>query len=173
MRRRSITIALVGSLLTVSTGALAPGDEPIVASVASEAEPPAPELLPPPEPLEVDPRNYRMVLAGNIVIGLGGAALIGMIAGLGIRSAAVTTRQALGVAIDRDDAAIARADRCIHTGTILAISGGAGAAALFTTGITLVALGYKRERERRAALSWVPTPMIGPTELGIHWSIQF
>ena len=141
---------------------------------APTLEPPAPALMPPPPQLpEVDPRNYNMVLAGNLVIGLGGAGLITMIAGLGVRSDALAQRRALGVATEPDAAALARQDRRIQTGTILAVTGGVATVALFTSGVTLVALGYARERKRRESLTWIPTPTIGRETVGLHWSIRF
>ena len=139
------------------------------AVISAPAPPPAP-LLSPPIPIEVDPANYRMVLAGNIVIGLGGAALIAMAVGLGLRSDALTQRQALRVGAEPDLDAIARQDQRIQSGTITGITGGAAAGVLFVTGITLVALGYERERERRLTL---PTAAVGPQGVGLHWSMRF
>lgn len=139
---------------------------------------PAPVLVPPApaQVVEVDPANYKLVLAGDIVIGLGGAGLITMLAGLIIHNDAVSQREALGVATEPDAAAIARQEQRIETGTILAISGGAAAGALFTTGITLVALGYARERKRRESLnrsSMIPTPLLGRDRVGLSWRIHF
>lgn len=162
-----IAAGLVASLVTASPVTAAPGE--------AEPQPPPPTLEPPPPAsvVEVDPANYRMVLAGDIVIGLGGAGLISMLVGLGIRSAALSQRRALGVAIEPDFAAIARQDRRIETGTILAISGGAAAGALFATGITLVALGYSRERKRREALGMVGAPLLGRDRVGLSWQLRF
>lgn len=157
-------IALASSLALLGT------PEP----AAPIAEPPPPVLVPPPaQPLEVDPRNYNMVLAGNIVIGLGGAGLVTMIVGLGVRADAANQRGALGVAVDPDTAAIARQDRRIQTATILAISGGAAAGALFVSGIALVALGHARERKRRESLSLIPAPSFGRSSVGLRWSLEF
>jgi hypothetical protein len=148
----------------------------------ARVEPPAPVLTPPqpaaPVELEVDPRNYRMVLAGDIVIGLAGAGLIAMVAGLGIRADARSQRAALTVATSPDVDAIAHQDQRIELGTILAISGGVTAGAMFTTGITLVALGYARERKRReservGALTLVPSPSFDRTGFGLRWSLRF
>lgn len=139
-----------------------------VAIAAPPAEPP-----PPPPTVEVDPGNYRMVLAGNVVIGLGGAGLITMLVGLGLRSDAIGQRRALTVGADPDEQAIARQQRRIETGTILAITGGAAAGALFATGITLVALGYSRERKRREALRMVAVPLLGRDRVGLSWTLHF
>ncbi|HLT39938.1 MAG TPA: hypothetical protein VK034_26840 [Enhygromyxa sp.] len=132
------------------------------------AEPPAPA-----EPVTVDPSNYKLVLAGDIVIGFGGAGLVTMLVGLGIRSDALGRRQALLSSIEPNPDAIAREDRRIETGTILAITGGAAAGALFATGITLVALGYSRERKRREALRMVATPTLGRDRLGLSFTLRF
>ena len=138
---------------------------------AHAAEPPPP----PPELVEVDPANYKMVLAGDIIIGLGGAGLITMAVGLGIRADARTQRAALGVAEAPNLDAQAKQDRRIQLGTRLAIAGGASAGALFVTGITLVALGYARERRRRASLVRLsaPTPTLAPDRAGLSWAIEF
>jgi hypothetical protein len=162
MTSLAITLSLAAALATAST------PEPAV------AEPPPPVLVPPPaQPVEVDPRNYNMVLAGNIVIGLGGAGLVAMIVGLGLRGDAISQRRALAVSVEPDTAAIARQDRRISTGTILAISGGAASGALFVTGITLVSLGYARERKRRESLSLIPVPSFDRVSVGLRWSLRF
>lgn len=156
MTGRWIVAGLAGSLLVARP------------AWATEPEPP-----PPPSVVEVDPANYRMVLAGDIVIGLGGAGLLTMLVGLGIRSDALGQRRALGVADNPNPDAIARQDQRIETGTILAITGGATAGALFATGITLVALGYSRERKRREALRMVALPLLGRDRLGLSWALRF
>lgn len=144
---------------------------------AAPAPTPASSPVPPPAlPLTVDPANYRMVLAGDVVIGLGGAGLVTMLVGLLIRSDALTRRNALGVAQQPDEAAIARQDRRIETGTLLAITGGAVAAALFTSGITLVAVGHSRERKRREALRFddlAAVPLLGRERVGLSVGFRF
>ncbi|PRQ03668.1 hypothetical protein ENSA5_13610 [Enhygromyxa salina] len=152
------------SVLTV----VAPTPTP---ELAEPPTPPPPAVVPPPPaPVEIDPANYRMVLAGDIVIGLGGASLIAMGVGLGIHSDALGQRQALTVSDNPDLDAIARQDQRIQDGALTAIVGGAAAGALFVTGITLVALGYKRERERRASL---PVVTLGPRGAALSWSLRF
>lgn len=144
---------------------------------AAPAGPAVTAVAPPPaQPIEVDPANYRMVLAGDIVIGFAGAGLVTMLAGLVLRSDAVAQREALGVAAEPDAAAIARQEQRIETGTILSITGGAAAGALFAAGITLVAVGYARERKRREALepaSMAAAPLLGPDRVGLSWQIHF
>jgi hypothetical protein len=125
---------------------------------------------PPPAPVEVDPRNYRMVLSGDILIGLSGAGMIAMAVGLGIRSDAVTQRQALTVGDPPDPDAIARQDRRIQTGAQIAITGGVAAAVLLSTGISLVAVGYRRERLRRLSL---PSASVGPQGVSLSWTLRF
>jgi predicted methyltransferase len=149
-------------------------DENYMLVFRKAAPPPAVAVAPPPaQVLEVDPINYKLVLAGDIVIGLGGAGLVTMLAGLGVRFDAVNQREALSVATEPDLAAITRQDRRIATGTILAITGGAAAAVLFATGITLVAVGHARERKRREALQGVVAPLFGPTFVGLSWQGRF
>jgi hypothetical protein len=155
--------------MTLSLGLAAPIEPPIEPDPAPVAPPPV-LVLPSPTPIEVDPTNYRMVLAGNFVIGFGGAALIAMAVGLGVRADAVTQRQALTVGSDPNDEAIARQERRMQMGTVVGITGGAAAGALFVTGVTLVALGYKRERRRRAAL---PTATLGPDGVALGVSLRF
>lgn len=172
----SITIAVVVTLMATSTVQAAPGQgEPVVQPQPTAPEAPLPAVPPPVLPIEVDPANYRMVLAGNIVIGLGGAGLVAMIVGLGIRSDALTQRRALAAAIAPDLEANARQDQRIETSTIVATAGGAAAGALFVAGITLVALGYSRERKRREALNRQGqlAPMLGRQRIGLNWLVRF
>jgi hypothetical protein len=159
---------------TLSTCTLALGLSVLpISALAAPPQPAAPEsavVVPPPTMIEVDPRNYRMVLAGNIVIGLSGAGMIAMAVGLGIRSDAVTQRQALTVSDQPDLDAIARQARRIETGTQLAITGGVAAAVLLASGITLVAVGYRRERQRRLSL---PSASFGPHGASLSWTLRF
>jgi len=164
----SRALALALTLTTASTGFAAPEPAP---------DPPPPTLVAPAPPLavEVDPAHYRMVLAGNIVIGVGGLSLVAMLVGLGLRSDAQTRRRALGVAILRDPDAIAVQDRRLAAGTTLSIAGGAAAGALFVAGISLVALGYSRERKRRATLTSPSqlAPMLDRERVGLSWLVRF
>lgn len=167
MRRLAAAALSLGLVLALPRPAAA---APAPAAPVEGPQPAATTVPPPAAPVEVDPANYRMVLAGDIIIGLSGAAMIAMAVGLGIRADAITQRQALTVADIPDEQAIARQDQRIDTGEILAISGGASAAALLTTGITLVALGYKRERLRRMSL---PQASFGPRSLSLSWTLRF
>jgi hypothetical protein len=147
----------------------------------------APVVPPPPTPVEVDPRNYKMVLAGDILIGLSGAAMIVMAVGLGIRSDAVTQRQALTVSDNPDLDEIERQARRIDTGVQLAITGGVATAVLLSTGISLVAVGYRRERLRRMSLAGrapgsgrgrgvepgLPSASFGPHGASLSWTLRF
>ena len=154
----ALTLALAG----------APVSEP-VSEPAAEAPPPV--MVPPPaEPLEVDPRNYRMVLAGDILIGLSGGGMVAMAVGLGIRSDAITQRQAQTVADMLDEAEIAKQEQRIRTGAVVATIGGVSAAALLASGITLVALGYRRERLRRMSL---PGAAFGGDRFVLQWTLRF
>jgi len=166
-------LALAGAMALASTTVHAAEPAPSEAPTADPNEPTPPPLVtpfvPPPKAIEPDPRNYRLVLAGNIVIGLGGAALISMIVGLGLRSEAIDRRKSQVIS-DAGPEDIARQDRRISTGTTLAIAGGAATAALFATGITLIAVGHRRERRRRVSL---PAVKLGPRGAGVSWSLRF
>ena len=144
-----------------------PADEPAPAPALrpSPATPP-----PPPTVVEVDPRNYSMVLAGDILIGIGGAGLVAMGIGLGIRSDAVSQREGLNYVSDPEPGQIERQDQRIRTGSVLAAIGGATAGVFMITGITLVALGYRRERLRRAS---APMASLSPTGASVGWSLRF
>lgn len=174
MRTLSACALAIGlSVLPLSAQAAAPPQPAAPESAAtssSEAEPEPVMVPPPPTTIEVDPSNYRMVLAGNIVIGLSGAGMIAMAVGLGIRSDAMTQRQALTVGNPPDLDAIARQARRIETGTQLAIIGGAAAAVLLASGISLVAVGYRRERLRRLSL---PVASFGPHGASLSWTLRF
>jgi hypothetical protein len=104
----------------------------------------------------VDPANRKLVLAGNVVTGLGGAAFVVMAVGLLLHD----NRAASGDGDGDDPDAPLEEDESLGVGAGLAIGGGAAAGALFVSGITLMAVGYRRERLRRAALTF--TPAVGP-----------
>ena len=163
--------------------AAAPDESPVEANeaVPAPAEDPAPAsdepeiiLLPPPKPIPVDPRNYRLVLAGDVVLGIGGAGFIVMAAGLAVRSNASRLRSALAQADMPDPDAIAKQDRQVRLGTTLALAGGISAAVLMATGIGLIAGGRSRERKRvEALLTAMPTPLLSPDTAGLLWSHRF
>jgi hypothetical protein len=141
-----------------------------LAPVRAWASPPAPTIVPPPpQVVEVDPRNYKMVLAGDILIGLSGAGMVTLAIGLGTRADAKTQRSALAAADIVDEAAIARQAQRMQTGTALAIAGGVATAALLSSGITLVATGYRRERLRRMSLQ----AQLSPRYTGLTWTLRF
>ena len=125
--------------------------EPEPASV----EPPAPSIpipAPPPETIEVDPVNYRIVLAGDVLIGIGGVGFVLMGAGLVVHSDAKVQRDAQASATDPDLDAIAKQDQRLVVGNVLALAGGVSAALLMSAGIGLIIGGRARERRRRERL---------------------
>jgi hypothetical protein len=127
-----------------------PAPEPIVV-----APPPPPSVVIPPPPvqaIEVDPVNYRIVLAGDVMIGLGGVGFVLMGAGLVMRNDAVVQRDAQQLAEEPDSAAIAKQERRLVVGNALALVGGVSAAVLMVSGIGMVIGGRTRERRRRAGL---------------------
>lgn len=171
MRTLSACALAIGlSVLPTATRA-APPQSPVPEPAETSESVPAPVVIPPPPaPVEVDPRNYRMVLAGDILIGLSGVGMITMAVGLGIRSDAVTQRQALTVGDPPDLDALARQARRIETGTQLGITGAVATAVLLSSGISLVAVGYRRERLRRLSL---PSASFGPHGASLSWTLRF
>ncbi len=125
-----------------------------------EAAPPPPSVTiprPPAPELEVDPVNYRIVLAGDVLIGLGGVGFVLLGAGLVLRSDAKVQRDAQQVATEPDSTEIAKQERRLVLGNTLAWVGGISAAVLMSAGIGLILGGRARERRRRDALVLVPT----------------
>jgi hypothetical protein len=156
-------IALVLALLEVSSPPdydrvieLAPPPAPAPALVEAVPEPaPPPSVVIPPPPVaetEVDPVNYRIVLAGDILIGLGGAGFVVMGTGLVLRNDARVQRDAQQVAEEPDPAEIAKQERRVMLGSTLALVGGVSAAVLIVTGIGMIIGGRARERRRREGL---------------------
>lgn len=131
-----------------------PLPEPAASEPASASEPaPAPPLVPPPpELVEVDPTNYRIVLVGDVLVGLGGVGFLVMCAGLVVYNDAAQQRRNLAGAEQSDDALLASLDRRVALGTQLALAGGVSAALLFASGIGMIIGGRRRERARREAL---------------------
>ncbi|MFV8751319.1 hypothetical protein ACNOYE_12310 [Nannocystaceae bacterium ST9] len=129
---------------------------------APTIEAPAPPSVPipiPPPTIETDPVNYRIVLAGDVLIGLGGVGFVLMGAGLVVGSDAKTQRDALQVASEPDLDAIAKQERRVQLGDTLALIGGVSAAVLMSAGIGLIIGGRARERRRRDRLEILPTAM--------------
>jgi hypothetical protein len=136
---------------------------------ARESEP-APEKKSP----GVDPKNYKIALSGNILIGLGVGGFILMATGFLLASDA---RDRLGYArakAEPDEDVVAKHEGRLRTGNILGITGAAAAGAFLITGITLTALGRSRERKRREALEEQSlAPIFGPGMAGLSWSARF
>lgn len=123
----------------------------------------------PAKPPKVDPANRKLVVAGNITTGLGGAALVVMLVGLLIHQ-----NQPSSGGGDPDDPTAELEDSgSLGVGGGLAIGGGAAAGALFVSGITLMAVGYRREKQRRAKLNLTLRPAGGPGEFGLAGRIRF
>ncbi|GEM_PF-5328740 len=128
--------------------------------------------------VDVDPANYRMVLAGDVVVGLGGVGFVTMAAGLALRADASRRESALAAAQPPDRAAIDEQSRRSSLGTNLALVGGVSAVVLIGAGVTMIALGRARERARRRSLGsarraglWVPT--VGRGQLGLSYTLRF
>lgn len=137
----------------------APAPQPVVEPEPIPEPAPAPPVMvpPPPELVEVDPVNYRIVLAGDVLVGLGGVGFVSMCAGLVVYYDASLQRIGQAVAGEPDLDAIAEQDRRVALGTNLAIVGGVSAAVLMGAGIGLIIGGRARERKRRDALAIDPT----------------
>jgi hypothetical protein len=134
-----------------------------------EEQAPGPASKP---PLRVDPANHKLVVAGNVLTGLGVGAFITMTAGFVVMSGA---RDELGYAKRREDEdAIAKFEKRERTGLAIGIAGAAATGALLITGLTLIGVGRQRERKRRAALSEQSLlPVLGPRTAGLRWSFRF
>lgn len=120
----------------------------------------------------VDPANHRLVVAGNVITGVGLGTFIMMATGFLVASDA---RDRLGFATAReDDDEIAKQQARERTGKIIGITGAAATGALLITGLTLIGVGRSRERKRRAALeSQRVSPLLGPSTAGIQWVARF
>lgn len=158
-------IALVLALLEVSSPPdydqvieLAPPPAPaqeVPEPAPSLAEPPVPSVVIPPPPvaaIEVAPVNYRIVLAGDILVGLGGVGFVVLGTGLVLRNDARVQRDAQQVAEEPDPAEIAKQERRAMLGSTLALVGGVSAVVLMATGIGMIIGGRARERRRRDSL---------------------
>jgi hypothetical protein len=119
----------------------------------------------------VDPANHRLVVAGNVVTGLGVGAFIVMTAGFLVASDA---NDRLGYARAReDDDEIARQQGRLGAGRIMGISAAAAMTAMLVAGLTLIGVGRTRERKRREALETAWVPMLSPERAGLAWTLRF
>jgi hypothetical protein len=131
---------------------------------------------------QVARENWRMVVAGDVLIGAGMGGFAVMVAGLAVQSrgSQELDRLALRDDVTQADRDEAQAQRDL--GLRLAIAGASTTVALLTTGITLVAVGNRRERKRREAqraTAWGsgPSGWMVPTRskrsVGLSWSWRF
>lgn len=185
-------IALVTAFSSASASAASPAPAPAASAAEpestpdpnTEAEPPAtwvepgpdakpkPEAVSPPPPPAVDPANHRLVVAGNVITGVGLGAFIMMTTGFLVASDA---RDRLGFANAREDEdEIAKQEGRARAGNIVGITGAAAMGAFLITGLTLIGVGRARERKRRAALeSHRLSPLVGPSTAGVQWVTRF
>lgn len=122
------------------------------------------------------PANRNLVVAGNVVTGLGGAGFITMAVGLLIANEADNELGFANVADDEQRAAALRQRR--QTGQIIGLAGGIGAGVFLATGITLMIVGYRRERLRREALErqarWGQGGLaVGRNGASVSWRVSF
>ncbi len=107
-----------------------------------------------------DRQNLRLVIAGDVVTGLGIGGFLLMAAGLVVRSNGLSN--ATYAAQRGDDADYRAANDRADLGSTLAITGGVTALVLVTTGVALIVTGRRRERRRREAMETMP-PASGST----------
>ena len=139
---------------------------------------------------EVDPLNWNIVLAGNILTGVGVAGFLLMAGGLAARhdaqermSTVGTTSNLAGLQQKRDKFRQQR-----KVGEVLALSGGIAAAAFVSTGLGLMFWGRAREKQRRESLgikrrletssrvfSWIPEVNISISRRRVDamWNLHF
>ena len=151
---------------------------------------PAPDL--PPEPEEgpepgsvgqpVAKENYRMVVIGDVLIGVGMGGFGLMVAGLAVRSSGKSEYERLVLNEDATQENLDEAKARQELGLKLTLAGAGVTTALLAAGITLVAVGSRRERLRRASLeaSWWgtgPQPWVlgprGGRSVGANWGWRF
>ena len=123
-----------------------------------------------------------MVVAGDVLIGAGMAGFAVMVAGLAVQSQSSQELDRLSLQaevsqVERDEVESRR-----QLGVRLALAGASSTFVLVGTGITLVAVGNRRERKRREALgasAWGmgPSPWVVGTRsrrsLGLTWAWRF
>lgn len=157
---------------TPASDARAPAETWVEPNRGAEPEPEAaPTSSPGPSP-GIDPKNHRLVVAGNVLTGLGLGAFIMMTTGFLVAS---DGRDRQGFATAREDEdELAKQERRVRTGNIVGITGAAAAGALLISGLTLIGVGRSRERKRRAALtSGSLTPLLSPDMVGARWIVRF
>lgn len=174
--RAAALLALTSLLSAPPPGATS---EPTVYETSvPEREGPAP---PPSEGPEVDPKNYRLVLVGDVITGLGVGTFIMMTAGFVVASAASDKAAGLeAMGNDEDQAEIDTLDQRTRTGQIVGFTGAGLTIALLATGISLIAVGRTRERKRREALrdgqqvrlQW-PAPSLSRRGAAVGWGLRF
>jgi hypothetical protein len=152
------------------------------------ATPPTPTEVPPQSPEEQakERSNHRLEVTGDVLIGVGMGGFGLMVAGLAVRAEGKRTYDRLILRDDSTPQEFEDAQARQDLGVRLAITGGALATALLASGITLVAVGSRRERLRREALqqkqvSWWgtgPQPWVVATRrrqraAGLAWAWRF
>lgn len=174
--RATALLALTSLLYAPPPGTTS--EPPVYETSVPEREGPAP---PPTEGPSVDPRNYRLVLVGDVITGLGVGTFIMMTAGFVVASAASDKASGLkAMGNDEDQAEIDALDQRTRTGQIVGYAGAGLTVALLATGISLIAVGRTRERKRREAMPGaaqvrlhMPTPTLSRHGAGVGWSLRF
>ncbi len=141
------------------------------AKARAEAPPPV-VITTPSEPIDRDLNPGRpLVLAGGVVTGLGAVTgLVGLLGGLLAAGANDISD------VDRDDLQ-EREDRFAvgRAGNAMVFVGTIGAGVLLPTGIALIVVGAKRNKQARQRSAAIPrlTPSLGPNGAGLTFSGRF
>jgi len=126
-----------------------------------------------PPPAEADPASTQaepgrpMAIAGSVLIMASAAGYIAMAVGLGIGSNADAEVGSLGSSddIERRREVMGRG----QLGNRLALGAGLASAALMATGIALVVVGRRKNRESTASVGWLPLERGAGLQLGARF----
>ncbi len=125
---------------------------------------------------EVDPQNYRLSMAGNIVAGLGVGAFVGAVASVVVANDAREKRGFPGIAGD-EPGQVAERDRWTRRRRVAGIAAASSAAlsvGMISAGVAMITLARKRELVRRQRLGlavWFPLfePGLTGVQLAVRW----
>lgn len=92
-----------------------------------------------------------MVVAGDVLVGISMASFGVMVAGLAVRARGIEEVDRLALRDDPSEGDRRSAEERVELGNQLAIGGGVATAVLLGSGITMIAVGHRREKRRRAA----------------------
>lgn len=134
------------------------------------------------EPEPVARENWQMVVAGDVLIGAGMGGFAVMVAGLAVQSQSSQELDRLSLRAEAGEEERDEVEARRQLGVRLALAGASTTFVLIGTGITLVAVGNRRERRRREALdasAWGLGPsawVVGARSrrsFGLSWAWRF